>query len=105
MALKGHRKFWGELTPGFQFSLEKFDNFVQAAKKVKTSNFFSWFWLNDKLLAQKLDTTVSSPDSQGLCKVSAKSDSFFPIQPTKKCYNFFKQARRSKFQISLVGFG
>ena len=64
---------------------KKLLKFLGAGEKVKISNFFSWFWLKDKLLIKKVDLSVSCHDSEELWKVSAKSDSLFPIQPLKKC--------------------
>ena len=58
--------------------------FLQAGEKAKISNFMSRFCLKGKLPEQKIYKAVSCPDSEGLCKVSAKSESWFPIQPTKK---------------------
>ena len=55
------------------------------AYSIKISNFFGWFSLKDELLIKKMDISVSCHDSEELWKVSAKSDSLFPIQPTKKC--------------------
>ena len=52
---------------------------------------------------QKIEAAVSYSDSKNLWKVSAKSNSWFPIQLKKIARNFFEQARRSKFQILLVG--
>ena len=59
-------------------------NFLRAGEKIKISNFIGWFSLKDKLPEQRIDTAVSSPDSEGLWKVSAKSELWFPIQPSKK---------------------
>ena len=64
---------------------QKMLKFLRAGEKVKISNFFDWFSLKDEWLDQKLDTLVFSHDSEELWKVSAKSDSLFPIQPMKKC--------------------
>ena len=58
-------------------------NFLRAGEKVKISNFIGCFCLKDKLPEQKIGTTVSSPDIEGLWKVSAKSELWFPIQPSK----------------------
>ena len=86
---------------------------IQPTKNAKISssrqegqnfNFIGWFCLKDKFLEQKTDTTDSCLTVKGCAKVSAKSESWFPIQPTKKWQNFFKWVRRSKFQTSLVGF-
>ena len=59
-------------------------NFVGAGEKAKISNFVGWFCLKDKLLGQKTYTAVSCPDTEGLLKVSAKSEWLFSIQRTKK---------------------
>ena len=40
--------------------------FLRVGEKVKISNFIGWFCLKDKLLEEKIDTAVSSPDSEGL---------------------------------------
>ena len=58
--------------------------FLRAGEKVKLSNIIGWFCLKDKLLEQNFDTAVSCPDSEGLWKVSAKSESCFAIQPTQE---------------------
>ena len=58
--------------------------FLRAGEKIKISNFIGWFSLKDKLPEKKIDIAVSAPDSEGLWKVSAKSESQFPIQPSKK---------------------
>ena len=78
--------------------------FLRAGKKAEISNFISLLCLKDKLLGQKTDRSVSSPDTEGLWKDFAKSESWFPIQPTPKWSSFLEQARRSKIQISSVGF-
>ena len=78
--------------------------FLRARERDEISNFFDWFSLKDELLIKKMDISVSCHDSEELWKVSAKSNSLFPIQPTKKCQNLLELARRSKFQISSVGF-
>ena len=62
----------------------KMVKFLGAGKKAKISNFIGWFCLKDKLLEQKTDAAVSSPDTEGLWKVSAKSESCFAIQPTQE---------------------
>ena len=59
-------------------------NFLGASKKVEISIFINWFCLKDKLFEQKNDTAVSRPDIEGLWKVSAKSELWFPIQHTQK---------------------
>ena len=58
--------------------------FLRAGKKVEISNFISLFCLKDKLFEQDHDTASSCPESERRCKDSAKSESWFPIQPTKK---------------------
>ena len=79
-------------------------NFLRAGKKLKISNFIGWFYLKDKLTEQKIDTPSFCPDSKDLLKVSAKSISWFTIQLKKIRWFFLEQARKSKFQISSVGF-
>ena len=56
--------------------------FLGAGKKVEISNFVGWFYLKDKFLEKKMNTSVSCPDSEELRKVSAKSESWFSIQVT-----------------------
>ena len=53
--------------------------FVGAGEKAEISNFIDWFSLKHKLLEQNTDTAISSPDTERLWKVSAKSESWFPI--------------------------
>ena len=79
--------------------------FLPARKKVQISNFIGWYRLKDKLSEQQIDTSVSCPDTEGLWKVSAKSESRFLIQSTQELWNLLEQARRLKFQISSVDFG
>ena len=58
-------------------------NFLQAAEKVKISNFNGQFCLKDKLTEQEIDLASSRTDSKELWKVSAKSKPWFPIQHKK----------------------
>ena len=58
--------------------------FLGAGEKAEISNFIGLFCLKDKLLGQKTDTAVSSPETEGLWKVLAKSEPWFPIQPISK---------------------
>ena len=58
--------------------------FLGAGKKAEISNFIGWFYLKDKLLEKKTDAAVSSPDTEGLWKVSAISELCFAIQPTEE---------------------
>ena len=73
---------------------KKLAEFPSAGEKVKFSNFISWFHLKDKLLEQKIDTTVSCPDTEGPWKVCGKIDSWVPIQPTKKSANFVPASQK-----------
>ena len=57
--------------------------FLQTGEKAKISNFIGWFRLKEKLLEEKMDTSVSCPDSKELWKISAKSEPWFPIQHKK----------------------
>ena len=57
--------------------------FLGAGKKSEISNFISLFCPKHKLLEQRNDTAVSFPDTEGLWKVSAKSESSFTIQATQ----------------------
>ena len=43
--------------------------FLQADKNMQISNFIGWFCLKDKLFEQKMDTSVSCHDTEGLWKV------------------------------------
>ena len=64
-------------------------NFLRAGEKTKISNFILWFYVKDKLLRQKTERVVYCPETEGLLKVSAQSEGWFPIQPSKKWVNFF----------------
>ena len=48
-----------------KFKIWKFSP-AQRNFTIKISNFMAWFWVKDKLLQQKMDTSVSCPDSEGL---------------------------------------
>ena len=78
--------------------------FLGAGEKAEISNFIDLFWLKYKLLEQNIDIAVSSADTERLWKVLAKSELWFLIHSTRKWSSFLEQARRSKFQISLVCF-
>ena len=78
--------------------------FLGAGEKAEISNFIDLFWLKYKLLEQNIDIAVSSADTERLWKVLAKSESWFLIHSTPKWSSSLEQARRSKFQISLVCF-
>ena len=64
--------------------------FLGDGEKVEFSNFIGWFCLKDKFLEKKMDTSVSYHDSEGLWKISSKSESWFPIQLTQRWWNFPK---------------
>ena len=51
-------------------------NFFWEGEKVKIWQFIGWFCVKDKLLRQKTDTAVYCPHTEGLWKVSAKSESW-----------------------------
>ena len=76
--------------------------FLGADEKIEISSFIGLFCLKDKLLGQKTETAVSSPDTAELWNVLAKSESRFPVQPTTKWSSFLEQARSLKIQIPLV---
>ena len=82
---------------------QRWGNFLRGDKKVKISNFISWFCLKDKLLEQKLDTAVSCPDTEVLWKMWGKTDSWFLIQPTKNCVDFFQASQKVKIS-NFMGF-
>ena len=71
-------------------------SFLRADKKVKISNFTSWFSVKDKFLEQKIDTAVPCPDTEGSWKVSPQSELWFPIQPKKEWVNFPQAGKKSK---------
>ena len=100
-AMKSFSKIWIVFSNS---AYPKMVKFLQAGEKVKISNFIGWFCLKDKLLEQNFDTAVYCPDTERLWKFSAKSESWFLMQPTEKWWNFFEQARRSKFKNSSVDF-
>ena len=58
--------------------------FLGAGKKVEISNFIGLVCLKEKCFRHKTDTAVSSPNTEGLLKVLAKSESWILIQPTPK---------------------
>ena len=58
--------------------------FLGVGEKAEISNFIGWFCLKDKLLEQKTDVAISSPDTERLWEVSAKSQLCFAIQPTQE---------------------
>ena len=59
----------------------KFENlmmkFLLAGKNLQILNLIGWLCLKDKLLEQKIDTSVSRPDTEELWKVSANSELWF----------------------------
>ena len=75
MTLKGHKKFWGKLTAGFQFSQKKIGE-ISWSRQVGQNFKFHWLdFLKDKLHEQKTDTVVSNPGTNGLWNVWGKTDS------------------------------
>ena len=77
----------------------KMANFLGAGKKAEISNFIIWFCVKHKLLEQKTDIVASCPDTEVLWKVSSKSELWFLIQATQKCWNLLEEPRRLKFHI------
>ena len=57
--------------------------FLRTGKKVEVLNPFSWFRLKEKLLDEKMDTSVFCPYSKELWKVLAESEPWFPISRKK----------------------
>ena len=100
-AVQSFSKIWTMISNS---AYQKIVKFLQTGKKAKILNLIGWFCLKDKMTEQKVDTASSCPDSKELWKVSEESNSWFSIQPKKIGGIFFKQARRSKFQISMVSF-
>ena len=76
--------------------------FLRAGENFQISNFIGWFCLEDKLLEQKIDTSVSCPDTEGLWTVSANSESWFPIKPPQKWVNFLWAGEKLKIS-SFIG--
>ena len=52
---------------------------LETGEKVEISIFIGCFCLKDKYHEKKMDASVSCPGSEGLGKISAKSESWFPI--------------------------
>ena len=59
-------------------------NFFGAGKNAGISDIIDWLCLKHKLLEQNTDAAVPSLNTEGLWKVSGKSESWFPIQPSQK---------------------
>ena len=71
-----------------------------SRRKLKISNFVSLFYVKDKLLGQKTERAVYYCDTEGIWKVSAQSEWWFPIQPPKIWVNFVwagEKVKISKF--------
>ena len=58
--------------------------FPLSRQEGQISNFIGLFCLKDKWLGKKMTQQVYCPDTEGLFKVSAKSELWFPIQRTQK---------------------
>ena len=92
-AVQSFSKIWMVVSNS---AYQKTLKFLWAGQKAKISNFISWFCLKGKLPEQKIYKAVSSPDSEGLSKVSAKSESWFPIQHIKKTVKFLQAGEKAK---------
>ena len=99
--MKDCGKFQQNLSCGFQFSLAKNSKVSSNRREGRNSNFFGWFRLKEKLLEEKMDASVSCPDSKELRKVSAKSESWFPIQHKKNWVNFLWAGEKVKISNSI----
>ena len=62
---------------------KKLGEFPSSRREGQNIKFQQLVLSNDKFLEQKIDTAVSSPDTEGPWKVWWKSDSWFPIKPRK----------------------
>ena len=83
LVVKDWEKFQQNLNRGFRFSLPKNDGISWSRRENQNfSNFIGWFCVKDKLLGQKIERTVYFSDTDGLLKVSAQYEWWFPIQPT-----------------------
>ena len=97
LTLKGHGKFGGKLTPGFQFCLGKvLPISVNRARRVRISDFIGLFFLKGTLVQPKNLTGVSSCDTDGPWKVYGETDSWFPIQPREGSANFVEPSEKGQ---------
>ena len=99
MTLKGHANFQPKLNPAFQICLKKICYLFPAGKKGSKFHILllSFVWkvncLNEKTL-----TKVLFCDTEGPCKLSAKTESCFPNMLKKNLP--FVSTRRKRVQIS-----
>ena len=82
---------------------QKLENFFRVREKVKIFNFIGFFFLKGKLVEPETFSGVSCPDTEGLWKVWAKTESWFPIQPPKNLENFFRVGEKVKIS-NFIGF-
>ena len=73
-------------------------------KKLKISNFIGSFSVKGKLVETETFTGVSCPGSEGLWKVWGKTDSWFPIQPSKNLQIFFGVGEKVKISNFIGSF-
>ena len=72
LTVNNSAQFQQNLTPAFQFSTKKLGEFSLSRQEGENFKFHWLVFSKDKLPEQKIDTTVSSFDSEGLWKFSRK---------------------------------
>ena len=95
MTLKDHAKFGPKLNPAFQMSSKKNDQFLSSFRKGSTFQIWllSFVW-KVNCLNQKTFAGVLVSDTEGPCKVWAKTESCFTNKHKKKLVNFFPAAKK-----------
>ena len=73
-------------------------------KKLKISNFIGSFSVKGRLVETETFTGVSCPGSEGLWKVWGKTDSWFPIQPSKNLQILFRVGEKLKISNFIGSF-
>ena len=81
---------------------KKSANFVPASQRLEISNLMGLVFLKGTLAQPKIVARASSDDSEGSWQVWGKTDSWFPIQPRKKCANFIPASHRVEIS-NLIG--
>ena len=96
---------WGKSDSWFPIEpRKKSGSFVPASHRVEISNLMGLVFLKRILVEPKTLAEVLSYQTERPWEVLGESGYWFPIQPWKKMWISFQQARGSKFQISWCAF-
>ena len=102
---EGLWKVWGKTESWFPIQPSKnLQIFFGVGEKLKISNFIGSFLVKDKLVEPEPFRGVSCPGTERLWRAWGKTESSFPIQPSKNLQIFFIVGKKLKISNFIGSF-